>query len=583
MTYGGHKLFFHPGTPAVLVPTTQDERNQMALPTESNDFYYICYREVKSNDDLEKDIIDDEEKVASVDELLRTVHNNVEYTHSLEGLDVTTFFVDWVSTLLEDAGDSENGMGTDYEQTLRYMAEDFAGSMKSRARERGKYVVFIVSRSSVVVCHSFTGKKALTTEMDVIEELLSEANIGKYARFEFETPDEIAVQHFDRHDTESFSDWLGIPEDEIAFDIKGSVRVYTKIDGISAVFEFDQNDITTKLLGSDSYDLSDGQLKTPNEDPRRVEKVRWGHKKFTDINEFKQELLKTHHNLSRAFELYNDYISDSLDSFWSVTDYEDRIVKDTGSGNESKKKPDVDFELSFVNNQVDMHVPWRTELAKHLLSEHEPIPICHAGAEFSESAFSIGNFRIYNEVSLSSAQARYVDDILKTAQDMGSSNLRDMFCHIAFELLARDTQKPLHSLFTEFSNEFMTSLVESISDDSRVIQTEGEDIDLEYKSPPWFDRQSKAEDLARGINREFQSSRLLLLGIDEDSKGIDVIESGVKSEKLNEIEDELSNKYGLSEAHVWSIPIDEGHAVVALNVERETQPFEADISVLETS
>ncbi|TKX55578.1 hypothetical protein EXE44_15600 [Halorubrum sp. SS7] len=555
----------------------------MPLPTQSENFYYICYREVRSEDELERDIIDEPNEVTNVEELLRAVHNNVEYTHSLESLDVTTYFENWVETLLDDAEGLVSGMSRSYEQTLSYMAEDFAGSMKSRARERGKYVVFIISEDSLVVCHSFTGKKALTTDMDVIEELLSEANIDKYARFTYESPDEIVVQHFDRHDTESFSEWLGIPEDEIAFDIKGSVRVYTKIDGINTVFEFDQEDITTKLLGSDSYDLSAGQLKTPNESPRRVEKIRWGHKKYADIDEFKQELLKTNRNLSRAFDMYNNHISNSLDSFFTVTDYENKIVKETANGAEEIKKPKVDFALSFVNNQVEMHVPWRSELSKHFLSEHEPIPICHAGAEFSESAYQLGNFRIYNEITLTGAQETYIKDVLKTAEDMGSNNLRDVFSHIVFEILSRDVQKPLCYLFNEFSSEFHSRFVSSVSDATRVVQTEGEEIDLEFKSSPWFDRQSDVEELAQGIHREFQDSRLLFLGISEDSKDIDVIESGVKSEKLNDIEDKLENKYGVAESHVWSIPIDDGHGIIALNIENLSQGFDTDISVLERS
>jgi len=555
----------------------------MPLPTQSENFYYICYREVRSEDELERDIIDEPNEVTNVEELLRAVHNNVEYTHSLESLDVTTYFENWVETLLDDAEGLVSGMSMSYEQTLSYMAEDFAGSMKSRARERGKYVVFIISEDSLVVCHSFTGKKALTTDMDVIEELLSEANIDKYARFTYESPDEIVVQHFDRHDTESFSEWLGIPEDEIAFDIKGSVRVYTKIDGINTVFEFDQEDITTKLLGSDSYDLSAGQLKTPNESPRRVEKIRWGHKKYADIDEFKQELLKTNRNLSRAFDMYNNHISNSLDSFFTVTDYENKIVKETANGAEEIKKPKVDFALSFVNNQVEMHVPWRSELSKHFLSEHEPIPICHAGAEFSESAYQLGNFRIYNEITLTGAQETYIKDVLKTAEDMGSNNLRDVFSHIVFEILSRDVQKPLCYLFNEFSSEFHSRFVSSVSDATRVVQTEGEEIDLEFKSSPWFDRQSDVEELAQGIHREFQDSRLLFLGISEDSKDIDVIESGVKSEKLNDIEDKLENKYGVAESHVWSIPIDDGHGIIALNIENLSQGFDTDISVLERS
>ena len=555
----------------------------MSLPIENRDFFYIFYREVKSEQDLETDVIDEDGQVANTRDLLSDVHENVEYTHALDNLDVNTYFTDWIDTVLSNAESIQEEIDPIMEQHLEYLAEDFAGSMKSRARERGKYVVFIVSQDNLVVCHSFTGKKALTTDMEVIEELLSEANIDKYARFKRNSSSEIEVQHFDRHDTESFSEWLGIPEDEIVFEVKGSVRVLTEIDGIDAIFEFDQNDITTKLLGSDEYDLSNGMLKTPNERARNVKTIRWGHKTFSDVEEFKQELIKTNYNLSRAFDLYNKEISNNLESFFTVIDYEGRIVKQTADQPRVISKPNVDFELSFVNSQVEMDEAWKTDLAQNLLSKHEPIPICHAGSEFTESPFHIGNFRVYNEVSLTTAQQQYIADLMKTAGDIGSTTLQPLFCHVIFELLARDSAKPLRYLFDEFSQEFKSIFINQISDGTRIIQTEEEEIDLEQKSPPWFERNSDVEELAGGINREFQSSRLLLLGITEDTKEIDVIEDGVRSELLNKVEDALEDDFGIEEAHVWAVPIDGGHGVVALNVKTPTGPFEGNIAVLEPS
>lgn len=555
----------------------------MSLTTEHNEFYYIFFREVQSEGDLEADVINERTEVRNIRDLLSDVHDNVEYTHSLNQLDVKSYFIDWVDSILSTADSFDEEVDSEGKTYLRYIAEDFSDSMKSRARERGKYVVLIVSRDSLRVCHSFTGKKALTTDMNVIEELLSEANIDKYAYFTYDDSGSIIVQHFDRHDTESFTEWLGIPEDEIAFEIKGNVRVHTKIDGIDAVFELDQDDITSKLLGSDDYDLADGMLKTPNEDPRRVERIRWGHRPFTNVEEFKQELFKVNHNLTRAFEMHDKEISDSLDSFFTVIDYRDKIVKGTGDDTVEKRKPKVDFELPFVNNQVEMNLSWRTELRQKFLSKHDPIPICHAGGEFSESPFALGNFRIYNEVRLTETQERYIIDLMETTNDLGTANLQPLFCHITFELLFRNTPKPLRYLFREFSEEFQSKFLGSVDDGTRIIQTEGEEIDLEYKSPPWFDRKSDAEDIAEGIHREFQNSRLVLLGINEDAKGVDVIDSGVTSEKALDIEEHLEEDYGVEEAHVWPLPIEDGHGIVALNVSSPEKPFQADITFLETS
>jgi len=541
------------------------------------------YREVQSDDGLEADLITDEDEAASISQLLEDVRGRVEDHHDLDGLDVRSYFEDWVSTVLENSESLSSDSEDDLRHMLGYLAEDFSESMLSRARERGKYVVLIVSEESLIVCHSFTGKKALTTDMDVIEELLSESNIDKFAEFQYNDDRDIIVHHFDRNDTQSFTNWLGIPEDEIAFDVKGDVRIYTQIDEIDVVFEFDQDAITSKLLASDDYDLKDGMLQTPNEPARSVDRVQWGYDTFEDVDEFKQELVKVNHNLSRAFDLYDREISDSLDSFFDVQDNPNRIIKDTGDTVEEIKKPQVDFQLVFVNNQVEMDISWRKTLAQNLFANHDPIPICHAGSTFSEQPFHIGNFRIYNEVPLTETQQTFIRDLLSTANDMGSANLRPLFAHIAFELLTHTNPKPIRYLFKEFSKEFKTQFQESNGDGTQVIQTEEEDIDLEYKSPPWFDRQSNAEELAKGIHREFQNSRLLLLGINEDAKNIDVIESGVKSEELNDIEDHLENNFGIPEAHVWSLPISDGHGIVALNVDSPVNTCQGNVAFLEAS
>ena len=543
----------------------------------------LLYREVKSDKELQRDVIS-ESDAAKVNELLNNVRKRVEEQHNIDQLDVDSYFRDWVNEILEKSDIADNGdIYGEIRQEMGYLAENFSGSMRSRARESGKYVVFIISDNSLIVAHSFTGKKAVTTDMTVIEELLSESNIDKFAEFSFNIDREIVVSHFDRNDTISFTDWLGIPEDEIVFNIKGDVRVYTEIDELSVVFEFDNDDITSKLLGSDDYDLRDGLLITPNEPDRRVRRINWGNDQYTSVSVFKQDLFKTTHNLQRAFDLYDTQVSDSLDSFFDVTDNEEKIVKHTNEGNREIDKPNVDFDLVFVNSQVDMDAKWRSKFGQNLFSNHPPMPICHAGSDFSEEAFSMGNYRIYNDIGITSPQEDYLDDLLITAEDLGSSNLRPLFAHISFAILSEIAKKPLRYFFDELSEHFKSEFLNEIRDGSRVVQTEGECVGLEWKSPPWFERKSEPEELARGIVKEFQEARLLVLGINEDAKAVDVIDSGVKSEKLNKVENKLEDDYGFEGAHVWSLKVGDGHIVLATNVTNFGDDFGDSFALLEAT
>jgi len=249
------------------------------------------------------------------------------------------------------------------------LAENFSDDMKTRAKSAGKYVIIILGAGRLIICHSYTGQRALTTDMEVIEELLSADNIDKYADFTRVGDDEIVVSHYDKYDTESFIDWLGIPDDEIIFDVKGEVKIYSEIgDGIETIFELSRDDVVEKLINSDKYRLTRDLFETPDPDTPnyRVDYIRWGSQTYPNAEEFKQEVLTTHYELQYYEEQFKDLQQDLDASLRDrVVDKEEKVIERTGNTEQIRvRKSHDEFNITFADKHIALGARWR-ERTRH--------------------------------------------------------------------------------------------------------------------------------------------------------------------------------------------------------------------------
>lgn len=228
-------------------------------------YYYVFYREIQSRSNkLENKKFDKKDK-NSISRLLNDIFGNKGGEHHLKELDTSSYFNRWINKTINTSKNIVPGEDISERQNeiLKNIAENFSENMKTSARAEGKYIIMILGEGQLITCHSYTGKKALTTDMDVVEELLSPDNIDKYAEFT-EDEDGILVNHFDRHNTDSFSGWLGIPKSEIIYDINGDVKVHSKINGsLRTTIKFGKKDVVEKIINSDSFQMEGSVLRTP--------------------------------------------------------------------------------------------------------------------------------------------------------------------------------------------------------------------------------------------------------------------------------------------------------------------------------
>ena len=555
-------------SPLIFNNTSGMTRQETLGDSDADEFYYIFYREIQSDSpELSEDrfLGDDAE---NVDSLLDDIFTNASGSHTIDDLDTTRYFKRWVEGSIDASEELEPGdpIDQDTKEDLEAVAEDFSANMKTRARAAGKYAVIILGEGRLITCHSYTGKRALTTDMEVIEELLSADNIDKYAEFSRED-DEITVNHFDKYDTESFVDWLGIPVDEVVYDVKGDVKIYSAIaDDIQTTFRFTRDDIAEKIINTDEFNLKGNLLETPDtERDYRIKQIRWGNSTYESAETFKQEALTHHYKLSYYEDKFEELAEGDLDlATKTAIDREEKVTIETGGERDVRvRKTHDDFDIVFVNEFIDLEVGWRQSIASKALDDDQRVAIHHPGNVIAEEPIRIGALRIYNDIGLDDDVVDDLHDVVRTARDLGTSNMGSLMKHVTFDLLQREADAPISHFFRELADEYLRSHKGTISEGTRVTLHEGGPASVELKSPEWFyvEKDRKLVDkLAEELNN---GAGMVVGGIDEDGGKVKGIQKNrFPHERLGGLQEKVGQKIDAKQVHVVPVPINGGDITI---------------------
>jgi len=532
------------------------------------DYYYIFYREIKSDspDLTEERFVG--EPASNVESLLDDIFTDSSGQHTLDELDATRYFKRWIEGSLDAFGelDPGNDITDETENNLEAIAENFSEDMETRARAAGKYIVIILGEGRLITCHSYTGKRALTTDMEIIEELLSADNIDKYAEFRRDNG-KITVNHFDKYDTKSFAKWLGVPVDEIVYDIKGDVKIYSEIaDGIETTFKFTRDDIVEKIINTDEYNLRGTLLETPNSERNyRINQIRWGHSTYDTAEEFKQEALTHHYKLTYYEEKFEELKRGDFDLITeTAVDREEKLsIRSDGEERIPIRKGHEDFNIVLVNEYIDLEAGWRESLASKALEAGERVPVHHPGNDTVEEPVQIGALRIYNDLGVSDDTIDDLHDLVRTARDLGTSNMGALVKHVTFDVLQREANAPVCHLFGELADEYLQSHKDAISEGTRVTLREGGPAAVELKSPEWF-YEDKDYKLVEKLTDELENGAgMVVIGVDEDGGKVKGLQKNrFPHERLDGLQEKVGREADAKQVHVVPVPINGGDITI---------------------
>jgi hypothetical protein len=524
---------------------------------------HFYYKEIQA-DNLNNWTLESESRVSNIHEVISGLDRQTS-THPLSDLDIDDNPEMFVDTLLDSYPDHN-------ETFCKSLINDFSDSMRTSAREEGKYAVLILYENSLVICHTDSEELTITKDAEVLERLLDTDNVDKYARFQRTDDGETEVLQFERSVTKSFSEFLGLNPEEIAYEEAGEIKIFTEIDDSAARFEYGQDEFEQKFITGDDYDLRTKILETPN-DEYPVNHVKMGRRRYETVEKFLQQFYALYYDLNTLQTQYGEISESMIPHTTAVIDHEDKVT--TGGPNGAtrlKKRNDSEFSVVFADKHIELSVDWRLQLSKSLRSD-ETVRLHHAGNKFVEDPVEVGPFEIHNPIDI---DEKHLNKLYSVTQEAGTGKpLSNIVYCVMFHALSEWCQSPICHFFDQMTERFENEL----SAEGMILRDE--DGLMELKGRDWLADIEDDEEAAEKISEELQSdSKLLLVGVEEEEQRIRPLSrSKWDSERNERIRDSVRDLNGHHDSiQLSSLQMGNGNCLLFVYSVRGDQTFDLDLA-----
>lgn len=525
---------------------------------------YLRYKEVQGNE-LTEQTLTSETKVRNVLEVVKGLDRQTKPSSVESDLELDANPDMWVSHLLENYPDPPEIFDSS-------LINNFCDSLYTSARQPGKYAVLLVVANSVIICHTDSKEKTITTGADVLERLLDTDNVDKYVRFKRER-DGITAHHFERdQNTKSFSEWLGLQPEEIAFEEAGDVKIYTRQKGATSIFQYPRDEFVEKFLLEETHTLVSDVLRFPDGDEFTVDQVKLGRRSYGTIDEFLQAFYNIYYDLQTYRTKYGN-LTESLGP-WNgdIIDYRSKVTKGLDGEIVLKKEHD-ELNIVFADKLIDLSAGWRLELLSKFIDGDET-RLHHVGSDFTEEPQAVGPFLVFNEAEGDFERLNELYDIISNFNT--GDTMANIVSYVIFDTAAEWFDGPESHFFDQLSKK----CVENLDAEGVVIPEEGPII--EYKSRDWFSGIDNDE-LADKITKEIQSDTTLLIGGIEDEQAIrPLARNRFDPDRDGDIRETLLNKNGNhSTINFCTLPVREDECLsLVFSIKSD---IEAEFSFIETT
>ena len=524
---------------------------------------YFRYKEVQASE-LTEQTLTSEAKVRNVLDVLKGLDRQTKSSSLDSDLELDANPKMWVEHLLENYPDPPGMLDSS-------LINNFCDSLYTSARQPGKYAVLLVVANSVIICHTDSKEKTITTDADVLERLLDTDNVDKYVRFKRER-DGIAAYHFERNqNTKSFSEWLGLHPEEIAFEEAGDVKIYTRQKSATSIFQYSRDEFVEKFLLEESHTLVSNILRFPDGDEFLVDQVKLGRRSYETVDEFLQALYNIYYNLQTYRTKYGN-LTESLGP-WNgdIIDYRSKITKGLDGEIVLKKEHD-ELNIIFADKIIDLSAGWRLELLSRFIDGNDT-RLYHVGSRFAKEPQCVGPFLVHNKAEGDFERLNELYDIISNFNT--GDTMANIVSYVIFDTVAEWFDGPESHFFDQLSEK----CVENLDADGVVIPEEGDII--EYKSRDWFSGIDNT-DLANKITKEIQDHTTLLIGGIEDEQTIrPLTRSRFDPDRDNDIRKILLRKNGNhSTLKFTTLPVRESECLALVFSIKEN--MQVDLSFSET-
>lgn len=527
-------------------------------PKKESGKMYIYSKQINENAIREDKIIRkiDKDNISKMIESLR----NIATSRGIDYLELNHNCRDWINKILVDRNEDNN--------IIKCLLNDFTDSMMTRMREKEKYVISIVSNNYVILCHSKTKESTITSGWKVVQRMLDRDNVDRFVLFINEN-NSINAYYYEHYPSESFIEWLGIPEREAFYYLGGKNRFNIDIAGMRCSIELQDDEVEKLFLNkNDNLKIERNQLYLDMPiSILQIGSIRVGKKQFKTIPEFLQIFLAKRYELKYYQDEYKKLMN-SLDPLIFPYIDDEEILSKIISGEEQihLRKRNPNFIIIFATERgAKETIQFRESFIQKIYSSfvnNYPLRIFHAGMKLYpriSGPLTIKSMTIFNNIN----QNEMMQELVKFYND---TQLRDILLEKAisyslFYLLYQENRtKPISILFKKL----YTEIGNTISIGSKILEHESNVI--EFKSSDYL--QGNDDDIIKRVSEDLDKKvlnndfKIYFFGIDEKTHEIESINSRrFNSDRIGSIENKLRIKTGLSLCLI-KVPLDKGTIMV---------------------
>lgn len=440
------------------------------------------------------------------------------------------------------------------ERDMKLLLFDFTDSMQTTMRKEEKYVVSLVSEKGLIMCHSVFGEETITPKWDVVQRMLDKDNVIRFVDFSKESG-EIEVTYYELYPSESFINWLGLPEKESFSYLGGKNRIITEVEGISCALELNDDEIFDKLIKGE-LKVEDGLIHFHNPIHQLpILQIRSGKKRYGNLEDFLQDFLAKQYDLSYYQEEYKRLRSSLDPLFYKYIDERDKVI--CHKGGETKimlRKINPNFILIFADGNIEIRRTFLSEILTKIIN-NQNFRLFHAGMPLSPKPIKIGSMEIFNKLNSH-------DTINILTSWLTQTQLNDHFVlrltlSAMFKLIAIENKgKPIEYLFKKLSGEIR------IKPPGKVVELESKVLEFKSRDKLAGTDKEITERLKEDIKKKLSQSNIkfYIVGIDELSREIEPIPTNRwPDSRILNVEDSLRDKLNVSKLRVLKVPLNGGN------------------------
>ena len=519
------------------------------------DAMYVYSKQIKERDIKKAKITRniDKKNISNVITSLREIGTQKD----MDDLELDDNCVIWIMEIL-------SGFTESMETALKYLLRDFTDSMKTRMREGDKYAISIVSDNYLILCHSRGGETTITPRLEVVKRMLDKDNVDRFVFF-IKEGESIRVYYYEYNRSESFVNWLGIPEKEAFYYLRGVNRVYVDIDGMHCAIELSDDDVEELFLKDKStFKIERNQLVLPVPIERlQIGQIRVGRKRYNSMGDFLQDYLAKRYELLYYQEEYWK-LANSLEPLTNLfIDDIDSVVKiESGIEQTHLKKRNPNFYILFasrINSKttIQFRESFFGTIYTDFLNKHS-IHIFHAGMKpYSQSSepLQIGSMKLFNKLKTDGLIERLLD--FYHGVQLRDKLIDRMLCYSFFYLLnIKNNGKPISFFFEKFADE----LGRDIRNSNKIVQNEGDVI--EFKSRDYLTGKNNeiSKRIAGDLEKKLTTNafKVYFFGVDETTQEIEPLPNNrFSSDRIGNIENKIAQEMGEGvEVAIVKAPLD---------------------------